>query len=62
MLRYSNQVLLKKTQVQLLGLEMDLIKNPRNEKIISLIEEKKKQREWIQKEIEEGRDPGVHII
>jgi hypothetical protein len=41
---------------------MDLIKNPRNEKIISLIEEKKKQIEWIQKEIEEGRDPGVHII
>jgi cob(I)alamin adenosyltransferase len=62
MIRYSHKVLLKKNQTQLLGLQHDLALYGRNEKIEQLIEEKKKQIEWIEKEIEEGKDPGVHIL
>lgn len=62
MLRHSYQVLLKENQAQLLGLQIDLEKNPGNQKIEGLIAEKTKQIAWIEKEIQEGRDPGVHIL
>lgn len=53
---------MKENQAQLLGLQIDLEKNPNSEKIKNLIVEKKKQIEWVENEIKNGKDPGVHII
>jgi len=62
MLRYSYKVLLKEYETKLLGLKLDLIRNPNNNKIIKLIDETKKSIDWIQQQIVEGKDPGCIIL
>jgi len=62
MLRYSYKIQVKNLELVKLKLDMDLIKNPNNEKVKRKLIDIKKQISWFNKRINEGRDPGTIVI
>jgi len=55
MFRHSYIVEIKRLEAKIKGLEMDLLKNPDNVQIKSLLSEAKQSLDWFKKKINEGK-------
>jgi len=61
MLLNSYQVQALDLKHKIKGLELDLLKNPDNQRARKKKEELQKELDWFEKRIREGKDPGVRI-
>ena len=62
MLRHSYFFEVKRLEVVLKALELDLLKRPDNQRAKIKIEETKKEIAWFRQKIDEGKDPGVIVL
>ena len=62
MLRHSYKVELKRVEAKILGLKLDLMKNPVNERAKTKLFILKQERNWFKERIESGKDPGVYTL
>lgn len=61
-LRHSYKVELQRLRMTMKALELDLLKNPENQRAKDAINDTLKEIAWYEERIKNGEDPGVHII
>jgi len=62
MLRYSYKTQLKKLMALKMGLELDLARNPNNDRAKVKLIELQNEIDWFKERIETGQDPGTIVI